>query len=97
MSIHIVVRFDIKPEHLSNTLEAFTELADETRKEPGATVFDVYRAQEEPNTVILIEDWTDQDAIDVHMKQPHTLRFLERVRGAFATPQTVLHLDPVTA
>lgn len=97
MSIHIVVRFEIKPERLSDTLAAFADLAEETRKEPGTTVFDVYRARQEPTSVVLIEYWADQDAIDVHMKQPHTLRFLERVRDAFATPQTVLHLDPVSA
>jgi quinol monooxygenase YgiN len=97
VSIHIVVRFDVKPERLASTLAAFAELADQTRREPGATVFDVFRAEEEPCTVVLVEEWADQAAIDTHMKEPHTARFLDQVRDAFATPQVVLHLDPVSA
>jgi quinol monooxygenase YgiN len=95
MSVSIVVLFDVKPERLTDTLHAFEELATQTRTEDGAVIFDVHTVEERPSTVVLIEEWIDQRAIDLHMKEPYTAQFLDRVDGAFRSAQQVLRLTPL--
>ena len=95
MTITIVVDFDLEPSRAGATHRAFRELAEHTRAEPGALVFDAFTDPDRPNSVVLVEQWADQHAIDEHMELPHTKAFLDAVHGAFASPQTVRRLDPL--
>ncbi|MBV6698886.1 putative quinol monooxygenase [Kitasatospora aureofaciens] len=92
MTIQIVVTFDVLPERLEPTLAAFQELAAHTRREEGALRFDVFRSQAEEHTVVLVEDWADQHAIDLHMKEEYTAAFLAKVDGAFRAAARVHRL-----
>ncbi|MER7674466.1 putative quinol monooxygenase [Kitasatospora sp. NPDC096128] len=92
MTIQIVVTFGLVPERLEPTLAAFQELAEHTRREEGALRFDVFRSQEEEHTVVLVEEWADQAAIDLHMKEEYTRAFLGKVDGAFTDPARVHRL-----
>ena len=95
MTITIVVDFDLEPSRADETRRAFQELAEQTRREPGALVFDAFADPHRPNTVVLVEQWADQHAINAHMELPHTKAFLDASQGAFVNPQTVRRLDPL--
>ncbi|MFG2919334.1 putative quinol monooxygenase [Kitasatospora sp. NPDC048298] len=95
MTIQIVVTFDLVPERLAPTLAAFQELARHTRREDGALRFDVFRSEAEEHTVVLVEDWADQEAIDLHMKEEYTRAFLAAVDGAFRAPARVHRLAEI--
>lgn len=41
-------------------------IAAEIRREPGNLRYDYYVPLEDPETVLLIDQWEDQDALDLH-------------------------------
>lgn len=87
MTIHIVVDIDVVPGQLAHTLAAFDEMVTATlREEAGCLRFEVYESEAEQNRIVLIETWSDQQAIDLHMKADYTERLLEQVKTAFLSP-----------
>jgi len=40
------------------------------RSEPGNLRYEYYSSFDDPETVLLIDSWTDQNAIDVHHASP---------------------------
>ena len=39
----------------------------ETQKEPGCLQYELYRSMEDPDRFTLLEKWTDEAALEVHM------------------------------
>ncbi|MET7765724.1 putative quinol monooxygenase [Streptomyces sp. NPDC005393] len=97
MSIEITVVFDVVPDRLEDVVDAFKDLCAATRKEEGALRFDAFLSQEHGSAVVLVEEWADQEAIDLHMKEEHTAAFLARVDGAYRTAPQVHRLRPLDA
>ena len=97
MSIEITVLFDVVPERLAATADAFGELCAATRQEEGALRFDAWRSEEHENVIVLVEEWADQAAIDLHMKEPYVADFLAKVEGAYVRPPYVHRLRPLAA
>ncbi|WP_159944515.1 MULTISPECIES: putative quinol monooxygenase [unclassified Nocardiopsis] len=95
MSIQIVVVFDVLPERFDMAVDAFRELASRTSEEEGSLRFDAFVSAERPNTVVLVEEWADQDAIDLHMKEDCVRDFLGKVEGAFRGEPQVHRLSPI--
>ncbi|MFE0405818.1 putative quinol monooxygenase [Streptomyces nigra] len=97
MSIEITVLFDVVPGRMESVAAAFQDLCDATRQEEGALRFDAFRSAEHPDVVVLVEDWADQEAINLHMKQPYVAEFLARTDGAFGRPPYVHRLRALDA
>ena len=92
MSIQIVVQFDLHPDKSLAALEAFRLLAKETSAKPGVTRFEAFTVDEHPNRVVLVEEWTDQAAIDEHMTHAHTAQFRAATADVFQSPPIVNRL-----
>ena len=45
-------------------------IAEEIRKEPGNLRYQYFQPLDDPETVLLIDSWTDQAAIDAHHASP---------------------------
>ncbi|MFE2226103.1 putative quinol monooxygenase [Streptomyces kronopolitis] len=95
MSIEITVLFDVVPNQMESVVDAFRDLAVATRQEEGVLRFDACLSEEHADTVVLVEEWVDQTAIDLHMKKEYTEAFLSRVDGAFRNPPHVHRLCPL--
>ena len=72
MSITVNLRYTGKN---GNALKFADEMissgtADLIRKEPGNLRYEYYLSIDDPETVLLIDSWQDQDAIDEHHKSP---------------------------
>ncbi len=48
----------------------FSGIADSIRKEPGNLRYQYFQPLDDPETILLIDSWTDQAAIDVHHASP---------------------------
>ena len=77
----LVVEFEVKPE----TLDRFHALiAENARKsvanEPGCRQFDVTRAQDQANRIVLYEVYDDQAAFEAHGKMPHVAEFFREAK-----------------
>ena len=44
--------------------------ADQIRKEPGNLRYEYFQPLDDPETILLIDSWTDQAAIDIHHASP---------------------------
>jgi quinol monooxygenase YgiN len=95
MTIHIVVDVDVLPGRLDDARAAFRELAAATLLEAGCLQFDVFVSEEEDDRLVLVEAWADQDAIDLHMKEECTARFLQRASTVFPHPPRARRIRPV--
>jgi quinol monooxygenase YgiN len=97
MSIEITVLFDVVPDRMEQVTAAFRELCAATRQEEGALRFDACLSEEHENVVVLVEEWADQTAIDLHMKQEYVADFLTKVDGAYLRAPYVHRLRPLGA
>lgn len=97
MSIEITVLFEVLPARLKDTAAAFKELCAATRREEGALRFDACLSEQHENVIVLVEEWADQAAIDLHMKEEYVTDFLAKVDGAYVRPPYVLRLRPLDA
>lgn len=95
MSIEITVLFDVSADRMESVVAAFGELCAATRREEGALRFDACRSAEHENVIVLVEEWADQEAIDLHMKEAHVTAFLAKVDGAYVRPPYVHRLTPL--
>ncbi|MFI8418974.1 putative quinol monooxygenase [Streptomyces sp. NPDC085479] len=95
MSIEITVVFDVEPTRFPAVQAAFRDLCEATRQDEGALRFDALLSADHPHSVVLVEEWADQDAIDLHMKQPYVAEFLTLVEGAYTRTPAVHRLRPL--
>ena len=71
--------FFIKENQRENFLSDTKELISETRKEEGCLAYNLYESLEERNTFIMVENWKDQFAIDIHNQNPLLQNFISKV------------------
>lgn len=71
--------FFIKEDQRENFLSDTKELISETRKEEGCLAYNLYESLEERNTFIMVENWKDQFAIDIHNQNPLLQNFISKV------------------
>ena len=79
--------------------EAFEALADEITAntlnlDKGCLRYEWYRA-DVPQTYILIERWTDQAAVDAHLKADHFAALMPRLRDCVPEKFSVLKLTRI--
>ena len=82
MPTGLVVHLDIQPDHLDEFVSIARAHAQTTlAQEADCLTFQVMLAQEIPNRVILVEVYTDDDALEAHWKSEHMIDYLRRVDG----------------
>jgi len=74
-SLRKIVRIEAKPGLADAARAALLELEQATRHEPGCREFLFYQALGSDTSFLLIEDFDDAAALDIHMKLPHTQKF----------------------
>ncbi|MBX3742336.1 MAG: antibiotic biosynthesis monooxygenase [Akkermansiaceae bacterium] len=65
------VKVSVKPEIHERYIEAVRKSVEETRKEPTLPRFDFYQDKNAPEIFHQFEVWSDQAALDDHLKQPY--------------------------
>ena len=70
-------------------------MAAATRGDDGCQAYGFYADLADENTILSLEIWRDQEALDAHMTHPHTQQFLTRVAGLIdGTPAMAFHEVP---
>ena len=65
MSLVVVAKMTPQPGKLSQLLAAFEQVTPAIHREPGCELYAVYTDEE---VLVTIERWTDQGALDTHLK-----------------------------
>lgn len=69
--ICLTVRVAVRDGHAEEAVAHLRILREQTRREPGNIVYDVYRSTEVPNVFFLYERYADQAALDAHRASAH--------------------------
>ena len=78
----IISPLEIKAEYKEQYVKELIDVArGSVNDEPGCLRLDVIQDADEPNRVWVYEIFKDQAALDVHMKLPHFLKFLDATNG----------------
>lgn len=75
----IYVKFECQPMKREAFVEKMrdTGILEEIRAENGCLKYDYYYAEENPNELLLIEQWESKEHQQVHLTQPHMGRMRE--------------------
>ena len=82
--LHVTVH--VKPEYVSQFLDAARENAGHARNEPGCLRFDIIQDREDSNRFRLYEIYRDDAALAVHRETAHFKRYIETTTPWLASP-----------
>jgi quinol monooxygenase YgiN len=78
MAIRLIVPMQAAPGKRDELIETFRNRSQEVRQESGCEEFELYQSTERPDQLALLERWTDEAALEVHLE-------LNKQRGSTTT------------
>ena len=95
----VMLRLKFKPGTIAHVLSELVPTVRLTREETGNIAFDVYRAQDDDDRLVLFERWSNQAALELHWQQDYTKRalvlFEENLIRALSQTEDVTYLSDV--
>jgi quinol monooxygenase YgiN len=79
--VSLVVRLTFAPEDRTEMADAVRLLAAESRKEPGCITFIPHHIEGDPDTIVIYEQYRDQNAQAAHRASQHFRKYA--VEGLF--------------
>lgn len=88
------VYYKVKPGKREEFYKVVTEsgVAEASRKEAGNIRYEYFRAAEDPDLMLLIEHWKDQEAFDFHIQQPH-FKELGRIKETYVADTDIMRFE----
>jgi len=81
--IPVITEIKIKPGEEAAVKKACEKLRKEVRSEPDNLEFAIFTKEEDPGTLIIFEIFKNADAVQAHKNEPHTISFLESIKGKY--------------
>lgn len=91
----VTATFQVKEGHVDEGIAALTETITATHAEAGCLSYALHRDRHDPNTLVLIERWTSQVALDAHLQQPYVAALGAKAAELLAAPPQVRFCEPV--
>ncbi len=73
--ISFLVRMRFAPEDREQVAEALRRLTEASRKEPGCVSYIPHELADDPNTILIYEQYRDAEALDAHRASAHFLDY----------------------
>ena len=89
MSIHIIARFNARPDTVEALRPLLVGMLEPTRKEAGCLRYELLNDRDASTTFTFVEEWADQAAIDAHMATPHLKGLVANTQALLAEPLDV--------
>lgn len=83
----------IRPDARDAAAAAATEMRDATIAEAGCLGYRFGFAIDDPDVVLVMEQWESEDALAAHMASPHMARFGEAIAGIVSGPTDVTRFE----
>lgn len=86
--ILIIARYELAQGKREEYLAAVAAagITEACRREEGNLSYELLQNPENPDQVVVLERWRDQESLDRHGKEPHFLRMMEIKKSFGATP-----------
>lgn len=69
--VRVLAHFVGKPGSIEALHDLLVSLLAPTRAEAGCIMYDLWRSKENPASFTLVEEWTSEEALRVHLEMPH--------------------------
>jgi quinol monooxygenase YgiN len=79
MEMYVFARFHARPGQEKALEDAVAAVIPPTREEPGCLSIHGFRSIKDPQLFYIHSRWTGENALDIHLGLPHTVRFLEAI------------------
>ena len=96
MELFIFARFNAREGQEAAVAHALRDVVAPTRAEAGCLAIAAYRSVRDPRLFWIHSRWIDEAAFEIHVEQPHTVRFVERVQQLIDHPLDVTRARPMT-
>lgn len=83
----------VKPEFRDEFLEKVQPLIQGSRAEKGNISYALFEEAENSNHFVMLEEWEDQEAIDIHSQAPHFVEFIGNAEKLLAAPLSLKRFD----
>ena len=77
--IIITGRAQLHPDQRNGAISAAQDMRKHTIDEPGCIDYRFWSATDDPNAIMLFEQWEERSALDTHLAAPHTAAFLAEI------------------
>ena len=71
-SIRVIARIAVKPDTKNEVRSVFESLIEPTRAEAGCLQYELLQNAADPTEFVLLEEWSNQTALDLHTAASHT-------------------------
>ncbi len=89
MELYIFGRFHAQPGNEAAVADAIAEVLPPTSQEPGCVSIHAFRSTRDARLFYIHSRWIDEEAFEVHVTRPHTMRFIDRVAPLIDHPLDV--------
>ena len=86
-------KFTSKPEKRENFLEDILNLLKASQTDAGCLAYDLFESHTEPNVFMMIEKWSDAQALDNHNKNQTLLTFATKVPEYISQKPEIIVMD----
>lgn len=73
--VSFIVRFKFAPEDAADAAATIALLAAESRREPGCVTYIPHRPQDDPDTILIYEQYRDPQALEDHRASEHFKKY----------------------
>ena len=80
--IIITGRAQVRPDQRDAAIAAAQDMRKRTIDEPGCIDYRFWSATDDPNAILLFEQWHERSALEAHLAAPHTAAFLAQIGPA---------------
>lgn len=73
--ITIIARWTVEPSNVQKVMENLPHLVNGSRSEPGCVAYTPYIESSNPNSVLIFEQYQDNEAVEAHRKSEHFQKY----------------------
>lgn len=89
MTLRVVAHLTAKPDKIEETREALTGLIEPTRAEDGCIRYELLQNNTDPTDFTFIEEWSGDDALDLHLQTEHIKLVVSKADDLLAAPPDI--------
>ena len=95
-NLYVIAELVSKPDKADDLRQLLVDFVAGTRKEPGCKHYSLLEDRKQPGRFLTFETWTDQAALDAHMKTPAIQAAGPKLEPILAKPFTQQFLSMVS-
>ena len=97
MSTMVILELKVKPDAVQGLKEMLKAVLPDTRKYAGCQGVTFYSKQDEPTTIVAVEQWDTKAAYEKYLAWRTETGLMDKLGAALSGPPSIRYFDPVDA